>query len=147
MKFRKFYVSLLVVLLTFTALSESASGYDEDVEQMLFHAYEAISVAESAVGNVSSMVSDLNLAIELLEKADATSNPSLVDDALLLIDQILEVAPQVVEAGAAARQTRNFTVAASLMILMLAAFMVYRYLPAVFWRLWIRSKREWKVKA
>ena len=117
-----------------------------EVEEMLLDAFRAVSTAGEAGGNVTSLVVDLNDAIELLAEAENTGNASLAEAAVLHIQSVMEVAPSVAQTGVAAGQMRLLTLGVSLSGLAFAAFVAYKYIPLVFWRLWIRSKKDWKVE-
>lgn len=117
-----------------------------DVEEMLLDAFRAVSTAGETGGNVTSLIADLNDAIELIDAAENTGNASLVEAAVLHIHSVMEAAPSAAQTGVAASQMRLLTLGASLSGLAFAAFVAYKYLPIVFWRLWVQSKKDWKVE-
>lgn len=96
---------------------------------------------------MSSLVVGLNEAIEILELGERTDNSSLVEEALSRLNMISASAPIIAQEGAAANQIRILYAAVSLGLLAALGFVVYLYVPKLFWRLWIRSKKDWRVKA
>ena len=144
---RHFFTSLVLASLVLFTSVGFAVARQESVDQQVFNTFKALSKAEAAGGNVSSLVADFNEAIEVLERGERTGNSSLVEEARPRLNMISASAPVVAQEGAAANQIRILYTAVSLGLLAAVGFVVYLYVPKLFWRLWIRSKKNWRIKA
>jgi len=148
---RLFLVSaLLLISVSLMVVSNSVSGeiaLKERVRLELAEAFMAVAEAERLSGDVSELVDELNQALFLLEKAQIDGDEALLLEALSKVEDVVAMAPVVGQDGVAAMQAR--TVQSWLVVGLVGALGVitWRYEPRIFWRLWVRSKRRWKVKA
>jgi hypothetical protein len=124
-----------------------ASPLNEEVEEKVFKAFKAVAEAERKGGNVSSLVAELNSAIELAKEAESLKDESLMKEALAKLDEIALRALEVGEIGLAAARWKRISTGIALSIEASIALIVYVYAPQVFWRVWAKVKRKWKVKA
>lgn len=105
-------------------------------------AFAAVSRAEAAGGNVTRLVGDLDRAVRLI---DAGGEADLVE-ADALIRGVEAAASSVESGGAQSRTMRYVETGFVLVVLAAAAALVWLYGSRVFWRLWIRTKRGWRVE-
>jgi len=107
----------------------------------------AVAKAERLGGDVSGLVDELNQALTLLEEGETRNDEAMLQGALSKVEDVVANAPVAGQGGVAAMQARK--VQSWLVIGVVAALgvIVWRYEPRIFWRLWVRSKRGWKVKA
>ena len=137
----------MFIVLGLTLSSVEASVGQGNVEEHMFEAFRAIAEAERSGGDVSSLKDELNVAIELVETAQATGNESLLQDALAKLAGIIASAVTVGQEGAVEGQRRLMFVALYVVVFGVLGFLVYRYVPIVFWTLWVRVKKGWRVRA
>ena len=125
---------------TYTIENEEAKG-------KIIQAFKAVADAEEKGGDVSPLVIELNSAIDLAQEAESANDEDLMKKALSRLDEVIEKAPKVGEQGLAAAQWRQITSAVALCIEASTALIAYVYAPQAFWRIWIRVKGKWNVKA
>ena len=139
-------VILLVSLRVASIPAPDVVSIDE-VRAKLARSFKAVSEAERMGGNVSSLVSELNAAIALLEEGESSGNETLIREASMRADHVLAEAPEAGREGTAGAQLRIYQKVAILSSLAILAFVVWIFGPRLFWSLWTRSKRDWRVKA
>ena len=146
--FRLAFVPILLLFLLPRMAPAYATGEESSNEARakLTEAFEAAAEAERVGGNVSSLVVELNEAVSLLESGEASGNETLISEAIMKAERVVDLAPQVGREGAAAAQARTYQTIAFVGVLIVLALVVWRYGPRLFWDLWIRSKRDWVVK-
>jgi hypothetical protein len=135
---------LVVLILTVAASSQVVSlglSREEESRQRLLTAFEAVSEAEEAGGDVSALIGDLRNALELINGGGEEE----LDLAESLIESVLAEAPAVSEAGAASARISLLYVGTVVGLVAVGAILVWRFGPRVFWSLWLRSKRGWRV--
>ncbi|MDG6898413.1 MAG: hypothetical protein JRN24_01610 [Nitrososphaerota archaeon] len=115
-------------------------------------AYAAVLSAEKSGGNVTSLAAQLNAAISLLQQADRlnATEPalagSLYTQAYNNASQVLLAAPGVASAGSASVRMAQVELGVETVVLVGLAAIAYLYLPRIFWRYWLRTHRDWRVK-
>lgn len=146
----KLTLALTLILLVFSPVgSPSATDIaclEDEATGKLAEAFEAVSEAERLGGNVSHLVAELNEAICLLAEGETYKNKTLIREAVSKIDYVIAVAPEIERESAAAFQTHRFQAMVTIGLLAALALVVWRYGPKLFWDLWIKSKRDWRVK-
>jgi len=107
----------------------------------------AVAKVERLGSDVSGLVDELNQALILLEEGEMRNDEAMLQRALSKVEDVVARAPVAGQGGVAAMQAR--TVQSLLVIGVVAALgvIVWHYEPKIFWRLWVRNKRRWKVKA
>jgi len=132
------------------AASNPASGetaLKERVQLKLAEAYVAVAEAERLGGDVSGLVGELNQALILLEEGEMRKDEVVLQEALSKVEDVVARAPVVGQGGMSAMQARTVQSWLVVGVVMALGVIVWRYEPKIFWRLWVRSKRRWKVKA
>jgi hypothetical protein len=116
-------------------------------EGEVFRAFRAVAEAERKGGNVSSLVGELNSAMELVRRAESLGDEGLMEEASARLDRIEDMALEVSELGLAAARWRRISTGIALAAEASIALIVYFYAPKAFWTAWARVKRKWRVKA
>ena len=137
---------LIILMLLSPFMICVVNGYDVDVHERLKEAFEATYRAESMGGNVDDLVESLNRAINLIEEGERINDEKLKNEALKLIEEVIAEAPKVGEEGRVAAQNLKTQTVITISILAVSAVVVWLFMPRLFWRLWINSRRRWKVK-
>lgn len=115
-------------------------------------AYLAVSRAQQDGGNVSGLVTNLNVALELYTKAQSenSSNPAraLADlqNATTIAQQVALEAPGIGQTGAAARQAQEYISVGSAVAIVAVAALLYVYGERIYHRLWLRMYSGYLVK-
>lgn len=141
----KLMLASIVVSLVFPVLCYAADAQDASVNEVrnrLIDAFEAVAEAERVGGNVSYLVEELNHAVKLLE---AGGGEELLE-AESKIQDVLEAVSDVKAEGIVSTQHRQIMAGVVLVVLTVAVVVVWRFGPRVFWLLWLRSKRGWRVQ-
>ncbi len=141
---------ILLFGLAFAALPVHAQQ-SAQVSAQIGQAYIAVLNAEGNGGNVTSLVAKLNSAISLLQQADKinSTNPtqaqSLYSQASTLATQVVQASPATASAGKASVANAQVELVVETTILVGLAAVAYLYTPRIFWRIWFRTHRKWKV--
>lgn len=137
---------LMILVLLSPFMICVVNGYDVNVHERLKEAFEATYRAESMGGNIEDLVESLNRAINLIEEGERTNNEKLKNEALDLIEEVIAEAPKVGEEGRVAAQNLKTQTVITISVLAVLAVVVWLFLPRLFWRLWVNSRKRWKVK-
>ena len=119
---------------------------------MIQQAFREVNQAEGAGGNVTSLVSSLNVAVALSSEADRlqNSNPGraaqLSSQAEAIATQVIAEALTAREAATASRQVATEVYVVELLALAGMGAFVYRYGPRILWRLWYELHSDWSVR-
>jgi len=128
--------------------AQSSSGVRAQIGQ----AYSSVLNAEQNGGNVSSLVAKLNAAISLVQQADSINgtNPSkahtLYAQASSLASQVVQASPSVAAAGRAFVGGTQLALVVETVGLAGLALVIYRFGSRLFWTLWLRAHKTWRVK-
>jgi len=138
----------LSILPASTVSAQSSSSVKAQISQ----AYSSVLSAEREGGNVSSLVAALNIAISLTQQADSinSTNPSEAQafyaQASSLASEVLHDSPSVAAAGRASVGATQLALVVETVALVGLAIVIYRFAPRLFWTLWLRAHRTWRVK-
>jgi len=113
----------------------------------LAEAFVAVAEAERLGGDVSGLVDELNQALILLEEGEMRNDEVMLQEALSKVEDVVARAPVVGQGGVAAMQARTVQSLLVVGVVVALGVIVWHYEPKIFWRLWVRNKRRWKVKA
>ena len=125
----------------------------KDAHDKVFQAFVLVREADLAGGDVNPLVASLNEALDLIAQGDSlistapSSAQEFYQQAETIADQIMLEAPLVREKGIITQRNNSIMFGVELTILAAFGFIVYRYVPKMFWRLWLRTHRDWKVQA
>lgn len=139
-------VLTVLLVLSFTLSSLETVMGQGSVEEKVFEAFRAIADAERSGGDVSSLKNELNAAMDLINQAQAMSDDSQLQEALTKLKNIITSAVTVAQKAAVDSQTRLMFVALYVGVVGVSCFLAYRYVPIVFWSLWVRVKKSWRVR-
>lgn len=117
--------------------------WEDELGTRMVVAFVAVAEAESKGGDVSGLVDDLQKALSLLEKGGAED----LEEAEALIEAVLVQVSEVERKGVALTLYKRLWAAAMVSFIAVSAFLVWRFGPRVFWSIWLRSKRDWRVQA
>ena len=146
-------VILLVVAIALSSTLLTHPLRQGRVDDSVHEAFRAIVDAYNAGGNVTSLVSKLNDALDLISRADevASEDPelahSLISQANSTLTQILEEAPEVAEEGRRRVFIGRVVLTSSAVAAAVVGVSAYIYGPRLFWRLWVRLRRRHRVRA
>jgi len=114
-------------------------------------AYTSVLGVEQKGGNVTLAVASLNNAISLVQEADSINSTdparaqALYAQASAVAQQVIGGSPAVAAAGTASVQSAEVALGVETVILVALAVLAYLYTPRVFWTLWFRAHRGWRV--
>ena len=153
--------SLLCLLLALIALglcsrADSASAITQaqvsSANGEIHSAFTSAHSAEKSGGNVSSLVAQLNDAIQLVQKAQAenATSPALaaadLQNATSTAQAVIADSPSVAHTGSAARQTTELTSLSAASVIVLLAALTYIFGGRVYRRAWLRLHRDYVVR-
>jgi hypothetical protein len=136
------FLFLGLLLSTYITAPVYAKSNDE-LRLELGAAFTKVAEAESAGGDVSDLVQVLNLAASLIDKGDEASLKSAED----MIQYVSVFALEKKEEGVQATNYQHIVLGATLGALVASAAIIWFYGSRVFWALWTRTKRGWRVEA
>jgi len=148
-----FFIVVLMILILMGLTEEGwlTSTEEADHEDELVHAaFKAIIKAHNAGGNVKPLINKLNEAIRLLYMAKEAENPDeaarLRAEAEEMLRNIIEEAPEVAEEGRRRALISHVVLGCSLACGAVAGVIAYKFGPRAFWRLWVRLRRNYRVR-
>jgi hypothetical protein len=142
------FIALVIVMgaLLFQARPATAATSQDfsSASSSIASAFSAVKAAQHDGGNVSKLVSALNIALGLYMQAQAenSANPTKastdLQNATLMAQQVSASAPSIGQAGASARQTQELVSIASAVGVLIVAALVYFYGEGIYRRIWLR---------
>ena len=123
------------------------AGLISEAKTKITNAFESVADADTKGGNVTVLVAELNDAIVLLERGEVNGDEGLIHDAILKAEEVTAEAPAIAKQGEKVAQARLVETLLVLGLIAISAVIVWRYGSEIFWDLWVRSRREWRVKA
>ena len=147
-----FIVVISLLMLPLAPVHPTHAQGQAQVGAQIGQAYSAILSAEQSGGNVSSLVKTLNSAISLVQEGnfENATNPQQASDlysqASTIAQQVINEAPAIASAGRGGVLTAQLDLALETAVLAVLAAVAYLYLPRIFWRYWLRTHRDWRVK-
>jgi len=141
----------ILILIGLTEEGWLTSIEEADQEDELVHAaFEAIIKAYNEGGDVKPLIDKLNEAIRLLSMAKETEDPDeaarLRAEAEEMLRSIIEEAPEVAEEGRRRALISHVILGCSLACSAVACVVAYKFGPRVFWRFWVRLRRNYRVR-
>lgn len=148
----KLFFALLVPLLIAGALQQAApcacvcvasSPSQGDLRAMVGETFLLLESAEAKGANVTAAAMSLNHALELISSGGALD----LAQAESIINQVNSSIPGLASEGEAATYWGMIRLAATIVVLGIAGVLAYLLTPKLVWRIWARSKRDWRVAA
>jgi hypothetical protein len=132
-----------------TAVTQSqVSSTNIEIQSAFASAYGA----EKSGGNVSSLVAQLNSAIQLVQKAEAenaTSPAQAASDlqnATSIAESVVAESPSVAHSGSAARQTTEIASLGAATLILVIAALSYVFGGRAYRTTWLRLHRDYVVR-
>ena len=153
--------SLLFLLLALIALSlcaraDSAAAVTQaqisSANSQIQSAFASANSAEKSGGNVSSLVAQLNNAIQLIQKAEAENATSAaqaaadIQNATATAQSVIAESPSVAQTGSAARQTTEVTSVGAASAIVFVAALTYIFGGRIYRTVWLRFHRDYVVR-
>jgi len=151
-------VFLLVALLALSLCSTSdsaaaltqteVSSANSEIQSAFVSAYGA----EKSGGNVSSLIAELNYAIQLVQKAEAenATSPSQaaadLQNATRAAQRVSAESASVAQMGSAARQASELISVSAASAVVVVAVLVYIFGGRIYRRAWLRLYRDYVVR-
>ena len=139
----------ILFLFPYLRLVNVARG-ENTARDAISDAFSAVLEAEKAGGDVTGLVTSLNEALGLVEEGERSPEQAkaaaLYDRAKQIAGDVLASAPKVKEAGLVAQRNATILVTISIVALAVTALVAYLFVPRLFWTLWLRSHRGWRVE-
>ncbi len=149
---RSFYAKsalALLLLLTIIAIGAAspatvaASPSQDELRSDIGEVFLLLTSAEARGANVTAAAISLNHALELVNAGGAAD----LTQAASIIHQVNSSIPSLVAEGEAALYWGTTGLATTLVVLGIAGVLVYFFMPRLVWRLWMRTKKDWRVSA
>jgi len=124
-----------------------------DTRSEIYNAFKAVARAYNAGGDVGELVKRLNEALSLISKAeelldeDPEETMHLSSEAQIIAQNVTLEAPNVEERGLQRKQVETVIMVGSSFGLVASGVLIYVYGPRIFWRIWVRLRRNYRVIA
>jgi hypothetical protein len=144
-------IAAVFILLLFSPFrSLKVARGESAARDMIAEAFSAVVEAEKAGGDVTPLVASLNEALSLVEQGERSADQAeaavLYERATQIADQVLASAPMVKEAGLVAQRSSTTFLVVSMVALGVTGLVAYLFVPPLFWMLWLRGHRGWRVE-
>jgi len=122
--------------------------YDEPSIKSVRKVYSRLAEAEKKGADVREAALKLQKALELIREAeeDPDKREVLLSKASTLIDEVNSSIPELIEEGERRIFWRNVMIGSTASLIIVAAVLVYRFGPKIFWETWLRIRSEWIVE-
>lgn len=144
---KKLSTCALLILLILAMLDLSLC-YDESLIKSVRKVYSRLVEAEKRGADVREAALKLQKALELIKEAE--KNPgereALLSKASMLIDEVNSSIPSLIEEGERRIFWRNVMIGSTASLIVVAAILVYRFGPKIFWETWLRIRSKWVVE-
>ena len=144
---KKLLACILLTLLI-SAMLDLSLCYDEPLIKSVRKVYSRLADAEKRGADVREAALKLQKALELIREAE--ENPgereALLSRASMLIDEVNSSIPSLIEKGERRILWRNAMIGSTASLIVVAAVLVYRFGPKIFWEIWLRIRSEWVVE-
>jgi hypothetical protein len=146
---------LIIFVSTFTISFRTSAATASDfssANSAIKSAFSAISNAQQQGGNVSALVTKINVAIELVQKAQTenSTNPAQatadLQNATLLAQQVSSSAPKIGNAGLMAREIQYSESVGAALVIVILAVVVYIYGARIYHLIWFYLYKNHGVK-
>jgi len=158
MPWRRLPVVLILIIVVSTMVlrvggtyAASQTDYSSAMQQ-IGSAFSATYAADQQGGNVTSLVSQLNSALQLVAKANSenATQPSQatadLQQAVTIAKGVQTLAGGVGQTGASARQAQFYISVGSAVAIVAAASLIYIFGDRIYRRLWLRIYGGYEVK-
>lgn len=105
------------------------------------NAYKAIDEADHQGGDVSKLVDSLNQVIDA-SKIGVLNN----QDAIRILNSIIEEAEKIKQQGIEEQNLRIVIIALNSMLVIGLCYVVWRYFPRFYWRMWLKYRGHWIIE-
>jgi predicted PurR-regulated permease PerM len=139
-----------VALLSVTAIAQSQSTTIGDAQTAIQDGYKALVKADNAGADINELADQLNIALNLtsqaqdLIEADPQTAQNLASQAQVLAQNITE---QASNAKNEELLQQPIVVAVIMAVLISGGILVYIYGPKMFWKTWLRLRKNYRIKA
>jgi len=134
----------VAAMLTFAILSSTVYAAPvDDLRIQLSQVFSLVVKAERSGGDVSGLVAKLDQAASLLNAGDAES----LARASSLINEVNGNVGNVADLGAKATTLQYLWAGWTIALLGIWGLLIHVYGSRIFWTLWLRLKRDWRVEA
>lgn len=140
---------LIAITMSTTSLSCCQSTTITNAQTQTNTAYNAITDAYKAGADTNQLIEQLNQAVNLTQQAQqlAASNPQQADT---IANQAITIAQNVTQQANAAQQTAENTLPiyaiATAVILITAGVAVYFIGPKIFWNIWFKLRKNYRLR-
>lgn len=150
-RINKVYIIPIFILLLLILPSVMAEAQDiEEVRGYIRLVYHKVSEAEKSGAEVEEAALKLNQALSLIREAEGETNTTKrnrdLTEAHNLVKDVEASIDRLVEEGRARINLRNITLSSTAILAAAGCILGYIYAPRIFWSLWLRLRRGWRVK-
>ncbi len=143
------YILPLLILLLFPSVMAEVQDAEE-VRNYVRLVYQKLVEAERRGADVEEAAIRLNRALSLIREAEAETNTSRrgksLTEAYNLVRDVEASIDRLVEEGRARINLRNWTLSSAAILTAVGCILGYIYSPRIFWSLWLRLRRGWRVR-
>jgi hypothetical protein len=124
--------------------------YDE-TQNKIIEAYKALLHAEQNGGNITNLSNKLNEAVKLVDlgnyysKINSTLASKYYIEAFLIAENVLNQVPSIAQEAMINQRNSMILFIFQIVMLVIIGFMLYKYLPSLYWELWYRTHKDWRI--
>jgi len=141
-------LTCIVLILLISAMLDLSLCYDEPLIKSVRKVYSRLAEAEEKSADVREASLKLQKALELIREAeeDPDKKEVLLSKASMLIDEVNSSIPSLIEEGERRIFWRNVMIGSTASLIVVAAVLVYRFGPKIFWETWLTIRSGWIVE-
>lgn len=144
-------LTLLILIIINSITHVNAQVNYGEVQNKIIEAYNGLLYAESKGANVTQLANMLNQAVQLLDKGNyyENKNSSLAlnyyAQAYSIAENVLSQIPNATNQGIISQRNSLILFTIQIISLMIIGFLLYKFLPVIYWEIWYRIHKNWKI--
>lgn len=140
---------ILSILAIYTCVEIAESQDVEEARKYVRTVYSSLREAELKGADVEEAASKLDEALELLREVEGVGTlerEKSISRVMSMAGEVESSIGRLVEEGESRNRWRIITLSSSAALAALSSILTYLYAPRIFWGLWLRARRDWRVK-
>jgi uncharacterized membrane protein len=143
------FIMLTILVFTFISAHAQLTAID-DAQNSIYNAYKVIVEAYNSGANTNELIAQLNQAINFTAQAEALGKPNPQQaQALAIQAQVIaqNVTAQASTAKGSGSTVQNIILAILVVASIASGCLVYLYGPKIFWKTWLKIRKNYHVRA
>ena len=139
------YKAILIIFLLLASIELVYSKPTESIRKRVYRVFEELRDIESLGYNISKQVKELNKVIEIINNIESGRGRN-INDADKILSKLETSIPKIREEAIREKNLREVLTVTVIIAVIATIVLLAIYFPRIIWKVWVRSKRKWRVK-